>query len=95
MFAYVSESSDASGGIVAILAVLIVVAISVAYLAWYVWLLIDMGKQPDSAWIASNQNKQLWQILWVVGLCVGGGLIIGLIYQFAIRPKVKAVAGYG
>jgi H+/Cl- antiporter ClcA len=94
MFAFASDTNlDSSGGAVAIIAVLIGVVIGIAYLAWYIWLLLDMNKQPDTAWAASAQNKSLWQILWVVGLCVGGGLIIGLIYQFAIRPKVQQAAG--
>jgi heme/copper-type cytochrome/quinol oxidase subunit 2 len=92
MFAFATET-DASGGIFVIAVTLLVIALTVAYLVWYIWLLLDMNKQPDGAWAASNQNKSLWQILWVVGLCVGGGLIIGLIYQFAIRPKVQAAAG--
>lgn len=63
------------------------------YLVWYIWLILDMNKYPQTAWDSSAQSKSLWQILWVVGLCIGGGLIIGLIYQFAIRPKVRAAAG--
>ena len=87
------EEVGASGGIALILFTLLVIAISIAYLVWYIWLIIDMSKLPDDAWVASSQNKMLWQILWVVGLCVGFGLVIGLIYQFGIRPKVKAAAG--
>lgn len=87
------EETDASGGFLPIAMVFVVLALTIAYLVWYIWLLLDMNKQPASAWETSGQNKSLWQILWVVGFCVGGGLIIGLIYQFAIRPKVLAASG--
>ena len=78
---------------VAIGVILVAVVIGLIYLAWYIWLILDMNKYPEGAWVQSAQNKQLWVILWFVGLCVGGGLIIGLIYQLAIRPKVRAAAG--
>jgi hypothetical protein len=94
MLAFVSEStSDAAGAGVAIVLFLIFAVIGIAYLVWYIWLILDMNKYPEGAWVSSAQNKQLWVILWFVGLCVGGGLIIGLIYQLAIRPKVRAAAG--
>ncbi len=67
--------------------------IGLAALVWYIWLVIDMSKLPDAAWAASGQKKELWRALWVVGLVCGGSLIIGLVYQFAIRPKVRRAAG--
>jgi hypothetical protein len=88
-----TTTTDAAGAGLAIGLVIFFVLIGIAYLVWYIWLILDMNKYPDTAWASSAQNKSLWQILWVVGLCIGGGLIIGLIYQFAIRPKVQAAAG--
>jgi hypothetical protein len=88
-----SNNLDSTGSGIAIGAVIFFAIIGIVYLVWYIWLILDMNKYPDTAWTSSAQNKSLWQILWVVGLCIGGGLIIGLIYQFAIRPKVQAAAG--
>ena len=88
-----TTTTDAAGAGIAIGAVIFFVIIGILYLVWYIWLILDMNKYPEAAWTSSAQNKSLWQILWVVGLCIGGGLIIGLIYQFAIRPKVRAAAG--
>jgi hypothetical protein len=88
-----TTTSDAAGAGIAIAFVLFGLAIAVVYLVWYIWLILDMNKYPEGAWTASAQNKQLWVILWFVGLCVGGGIIIGLIYQLAIRPKVRQAAG--
>lgn len=87
-----TELSGTEAG-VAIGVVIVAAVIGIIYLAWYIWLILDMNKYPEQAWTSSAQNKQLWVILWFVGLCVGGGLIIGLIYQFAIRPKVRQAAG--
>jgi H+/Cl- antiporter ClcA len=87
-----NELSGAEAG-VAIGVIIFAVVIGLVYLAWYIWLILDMNKYPEGAWVSSAQNKQLWVILWFVGLCIGGGLIIGLIYQLAIRPKVRQAAG--
>jgi len=92
-FAESTSNADAGVAVVAIIFIVLGVVIGVAYLVWYIWLVLDMNKYPESAWVTSAQNKQLWVILWFVGLCIGGGLIIGLIYQFAIRPKVRQAAG--
>jgi Protein of unknown function (DUF2510) len=58
-------------------------------LALPIWSLVDASSRPDWAWQASGQNKTLWIVLNVVGL-VFCGIIIGLIYLVAIRPKVAA-----
>ena len=94
LLAFADSASGAETG-VAIGLLLAYLVVAVAILGWYIWLLVDMLKYPDEAWLNSMQNKQLWVILWVVGLCAGISLIIGLIYQFAIRPKVRQGAGLG
>ena len=63
--------------------------LSLAALVLSVWALIDAATRPTWAWEASGQNKTLWIVLNVVGLFVCG-LVIGLIYLLAIRPKVAA-----
>lgn len=94
LFAQATDtSSDAAAAGIGIALILALVAVGVIVLVWYFWLLFDMLKYPDQAWVTSAQNKQLWIILWVVGFCAGASLIIGLIYQLAIRPKVRQAAG--
>lgn len=64
--------------------------------------IVDVVRRPDGAWEASGQSKTLWLILNIVGIFFCG-LVIGLIYLLAIRPKVAAaqsggggfVGGYG
>ncbi len=82
---YETTSTGASVGVLIVYAV-----ISLAYLAFYIWVLLQMLKPSDAAWQASGQNKGLWIGLWVFGLVCCGGLIIALIYLFAIKPKVEA-----
>lgn len=89
------SGADAAGAGIGIAVLLVILLASLAVLGWYIWILMDILKQPDYAWTAAQQNKQLWIILWVVGLCASVALIVGLIYQFAIRPKVKAAAEAG
>jgi hypothetical protein len=60
-----------------------------------VWALIDTLTRPEWAWQASGQNKVLWIVLNIVGFFICG-LVIGLIYLIAIRPKVaRAQSGGG
>ena len=90
--AQVTYESNVDGG--AAVGILIVYAvISIAFLAFYIWTLLQILKPSDAAWQASGQNKGLWVGLWVFGLVCGFGLIIALIYLFAIRPKVQAAEG--
>ena len=52
----------------------------------------DAKRRPDWAWQVAGQNKTLWVVLDVLGFIFGmglyAGLIIGVIYFSAIRPKV-------
>ena len=89
LLAQVTYESNVDGG--AAVGILIVYAvISIAFLAFYIWTLLQILKPSDAAWQASGQNKGLWIGLWVFGLVCCGGLIIALIYLFAIKPKVEA-----
>jgi hypothetical protein len=62
--------------------------IGLVFLGIYIYVLMDILKQPDSAWQMSGQNKSLWIGLWVAGLCCGFSIIIAIIYWFVIRPKL-------
>ena len=83
-----STSSDtaAAGAAVGVLIVFLVIGLAV--LAFNIWVLMDILKRPDTAWTQAGQNKQLWLILWVVGLCGGFTTIVSLIYLFVIKPKL-------
>jgi hypothetical protein len=59
-----------------------------------IWALVDTVSRPEWAWQASGQNKVLWIILNIIGFFICG-LVIGLIYLLAIRPKVAAAQSGG
>ncbi len=83
---YTTSTTDAGASA----AILIVYAdIGLVFLAVHIFVLMDILKHSDAAWAASGQQKGLWIGLWVLGFC-SGGLIIDLIYWFAIRPKLVA-----
>ena len=52
---------------------------------------IDAARRSDASFGAAGQNKVLWVLLQLVGvfLCVIG-LVLGIVYFVAIRPKVAA-----
>jgi hypothetical protein len=88
----VETGGDAAAAGVGIVLLLVYLVVVVALLAFHVYVLMDILKQGDAAWQASGQNKNLWIGLWVLAFCCGG-LIIDLIYWFAIRPKLVASGG--
>lgn len=57
--------------------------------------IVDAARRPEEQFTAAGQSKTLWIILGVVGIfCFG--LIIGIVYLAAIRPKLERVGGgYG
>jgi hypothetical protein len=61
--------------------------------------LIDVVRRPDWVWSASGQNKTLWLVLNIVGIVLFfvtfSGLVIGLIYLLAIRPRLERVTEGG
>jgi hypothetical protein len=61
--------------------------------------IVDVARRPAWAWEASGHKKGVWMILNIAGLIFGpfffGGLMVGLIYLFAIRPKVAMVEATG
>lgn len=94
MFAQTVETgTDAASAGVGIVLVLVYLVVVVALLAFHIYVLVDILKHSDAAWQASGQNKSLWIGLWVVAFCCGG-LIIDLIYWFAIRPKLVSSGGF-
>ena len=86
---YETSGDSAAAAGVGIVMLLIYLVVFVALLAFHIYVLVDMLKHSDAAWLAAAQNKTLWIVLWVVAFCCGG-IIIDLIYWFAIRPKLVA-----
>jgi hypothetical protein len=61
-----------------------------------IWGIVDAAQRPESAWVASGQNKTLWIVLPAVGLFTCGiGFIPAIIYLASIRPKVAAAQASG
>ena len=92
------ETTSTGGDGAALVLSLIYGSIGIVALVWQIIVLVDLLKHSDTAWQVSGQSKGLWIGLWVFGLCCGPGVIIGLIYWFAIRPKLQQAAsggGYG
>jgi hypothetical protein len=89
----VETSSDASAGLGLGLS-LIILLFSLALLAFHIYVLVDMLKFDDAAWLAAGQNKVLWIVLWVIIGFFCCAPLIDLIYWLAIRPKLQA-AGSG
>jgi hypothetical protein len=87
------DGGDAAAAGVSIVVSLIGGLIGLAALVFHIYVLVDILKHSDAAWQSSGQSKGLWIALWVLAFCCGG-IIIDLIYWFAIRPKFVAAGGF-
>ncbi|MDY7103420.1 MAG: DUF2516 family protein [Actinomycetota bacterium] len=58
-----------------------------------VWAFFDAALRPGHQWRAADQSKGLWLIIIAATWFCGLGLVGGLVYLFAVRPKLKAAAG--
>jgi uncharacterized membrane protein YbhN (UPF0104 family) len=58
-----------------------------------VWALIDSQTRPEAAWRQAGQSKQLWLVLFIVGLifCLVG-LVADIVYVATVRPKLDAAS---
>ena len=82
-----TELSGADAGL-AIGFVLFFAVIGIIYLVWYIWLILDMNKYPEQAWVSSAQNKSLWQILWTMSSSQGATSVPSprICQRLAIEP---------
>lgn len=87
-----SNSDAAAGGIAAMLAGLGVFGIilplccgliGLVFLVFNIWMLVDVLKRTE----VELPNKQMWMILLIVGLLLGFGGIVALVYFFGPRKK--------
>jgi uncharacterized protein DUF2516 len=61
-----------------------------------IWALVDAAVRPKMAFEAAGQNKALWIILPIGGLLLLGpiGGILGAVYLWVIRPKIRGLQRY-
>jgi len=75
---------------------LLILLIGVVPFAVIVWGILDAAMRPDPVWQRAGQSKVLWVALQVAGLFVClAGLILSLVYLFAIRPQLARYQGRG
>jgi Protein of unknown function (DUF2516) len=59
-----------------------------------VWAIVDAASRPSGAFSAAGSSKTMWIVLIMVGWLVTGliGIILAVVYQASIRPRVRAVS---
>jgi hypothetical protein len=98
LYDYSYEYSDLSGadaaglgamlaslGVFGIILPLCCGLIGLVFLVFNIWMLIDVLKRTET----ELPNKNMWMILLIVGLLLGFGGIVALVYFFGPRKKLK------
>ena len=60
--------------------------IGLVLIAFNVWMLVDVVKRTE----AELPNKQMWMILLIVGLVIGFGGIVAIVYFLGPRKGLKS-----
>ncbi|RJO62057.1 DUF2516 family protein [candidate division WS5 bacterium] len=83
----------AATGIIAGLGIffLVFIVIGLALWAFNIWMAIDCATRQESDFPSNNKN--MWLILLIVGLFVGFGWIVALVYYFSIKKKTGSKGG--
>ncbi len=86
-------NSTAATGIIAGFGIFFLVFLLIGIVLWIfnLWMAIDCATRKESDF--SGNNKTLWLILLIVGLLIGFGWIVALIYFFTIRKQAKNGGG--
>ncbi len=83
-----SDAAAASGimalGGLWIVFVCCMVILGIAGLAFNIWMIVDVLKRTE----AEMPNRQTWMILLIVGLVLGFGALVALVYFFGPRKKL-------
>jgi membrane protein insertase Oxa1/YidC/SpoIIIJ len=86
-------NTAATTGLVAGLGIffLVFMLIGLVLFIFNIWMIIDCAARQDSDF--PNNNKSMWLILMIVGIFIGFGWIVALVYYFSIKKKAgKKVA---
>jgi len=88
---YPSGAGDAAaGGLFFIACMGLFAIIGLAMLVLNIWMLVDaLGRQEYEFPNSNGNSKNLWVILMIVGLIVGFGWIVALVYYFKVFKVVK------
>ncbi|HEX8100901.1 MAG TPA: hypothetical protein VF660_11995 [Actinomycetota bacterium] len=80
---------EIAGGVLLLLFMLAATAVAIGPI---VWGLIDVGRTPDGAWIAGGHKKNLWIVVFALGLWAWPVGLIGLVvYLMKVRPDLRRV----
>jgi uncharacterized membrane protein YidH (DUF202 family) len=88
-----TTDTAAATGIIAGLGVffLVFMVIGLAFWAFNIWMAIDCATRKEADFPSNNKN--MWLILLIVGLFIGFGWIVALVYYFSIKKKAGATGG--
>lgn len=75
-----------------LLMAVIVGVIVLATVGVTVWAIVDACRHSEEAWSRTGQSRPLWVVLLAGGWLVTGigGLVLALVYLFAVRPRLVA-----
>jgi hypothetical protein len=69
-------------------ALLVAAVLAAAAIGFYVWVIVDLIRQPDWLWQRARLSKQFWRGLFVFGWLVGVGFPATVVYLAYVRPKL-------
>lgn len=83
----------AATGIIAGLGIFFLVFIVIGLALWVfnIWMAIDCATRKETDFPSNNKN--MWLILLIVGLFIGFGWIVALVYYFSVKKKAGSTGG--
>lgn len=88
-----TTDTAAATGIIAGLGIffLVFMVIGLALWAFNIWMAVDCASRKETDFPSNNKN--MWLILLIVGLFVGFGWIVALVYYFSVKKKAGNTGG--
>ncbi len=88
-----SVNNTNATGIIAGLGIFLLVIVIIGLVLWLfnLWMAIDCAVRKDTDF--PGNNKTLWLVLLFVGLFVGFGWIVALVYYFSVKKKAGQGGG--
>lgn len=71
--------------------VFLVIVLIFAFWIFNIWMAIDCATRQESDFPSNNKN--MWLILLIVGLFIGFGWIVAIVYYFSVKKKAKQGGG--